>query len=339
MRNQPIKSGWGAVGSSTLPIPGDVESCMNELGIQILKITNNEVIARCPAHLERLGKEDGHPSWSVLVDDKLTADGDVIPAGTHSCFSCSFSGTFVSLVQYVLDYEIGDAEAWVRARGGKERAKKVLARRNASPAQTDTTKVINEASLALMDIPPREVLAKRNLSHESAIHYGVLWDASKSAWILPIRDPDTNKLRGWQVKNERIFKNQPYSVKKADTLFGLDVFDSDTIICMESPLDTLRLFSAGVVGGVATYGASVSTSQIDLMCIYADTIIIAMDNDSPGWAATKKIYSRAKGKVRIRVFNYNGMAKVKDPGDMTDAQILFGLREAIPAARMTRLRS
>jgi hypothetical protein len=71
---------------STLPIPGNVEKALIELGIEIMDAKDDEIIGRCPAHFDRLGKNDSHPSWSVVREDRVDSSGRITYAGTHNCF-------------------------------------------------------------------------------------------------------------------------------------------------------------------------------------------------------------------------------------------------------------
>ena len=47
--------------------------------------------------------------------------------------------------------------------------------------------------------PTPKALSARRIDLEAAQHYGVRWDPSDGAWILPIRHPDGDLL-GWQRK-------------------------------------------------------------------------------------------------------------------------------------------
>ena len=69
----------------------DMESVLDRLGIEIISITGDEIKAHCPAHLERKGKLDSNPSWSINAD-----------TGAHNCFSCHFRGNVHTLVSYIM---------------------------------------------------------------------------------------------------------------------------------------------------------------------------------------------------------------------------------------------
>ncbi|APC46364.1 DNA primase [Streptomyces phage BRock] len=319
------KSGWGSTG---IPIPGDVLGSLDELGIRVVRLGFGEAWALCPGHYERLGRENNKPNkWSINVD-----------TGQHSCFSCGFSGSFVSLVQEVLGYERSDAEEWVRDRGGVERVRRYL--QSASHGEQPVPRrEWNESRLALYGDAPHHARERRRISAGSLSHYGVLWDEENEQWILPIRDPETFELWGYQEKSEEgHFANRPARVHKSETLFGIDCFIGRTAILLESPLDCLRLYSAGIYGGVSSFGAKVSEAQMDLLFDVAEVIIIAMDNDEPGRLAAREIKEKylRSGKT-IKFINYDGI-EGKDIGEpnVTDVQIRQSILTATPMV-LTRL--
>lgn len=161
-----VRPGWAAL-RGTLPVPGDVRGALAELGITVIRETGDELVAHCPQHEQRTGKADRHPSWSALADDRVKDDGSVVPAGTFGCFACGYRGSFVRLVTDVLDLDVDDARAWVRARGGIERARRVLERAS-NPAPTIGRLPVTEASLALFTDPPAAALRGRRLTAEAA---------------------------------------------------------------------------------------------------------------------------------------------------------------------------
>lgn len=304
------KKGWkGYEDLSSNPVPGDMLTSLEEIGIRVIREVNDEILGHCPAHKQRTGKEDTHPSWSVNID-----------SGLFNCFSCGYTGTFVDLVVYMTEMSHGAAVAWTKARGGVEKVRKSLSQ-TVDTLQVDTTSVINEASLALFVDPPKKAREKRHLTLEACQHFGVLWDTKREMWIIPIRDPDTGVLLGWQEKNERYFRNKPYSMKKSTTLFGINEFPTGEVaVLVESPLDVVRLYGAGISGGLACFGSKVSKEQMSLLVMETDQAILAFDNDTAGWGATEDIRVKYRNDIGMRVLNYTGITAV-DIGKMSDAEI------------------
>ncbi len=301
---------------SLTPAPGDIAGALRELNI-VFHFADTEAVFLCPYH-------DDHKAGSFSVN---------LETGMNFCFSCGTGGGFVRVVQAVLGVSLGEADRWCRARrmknlGGTFRTFHETPRKSA--ASVDTTRQVNEASLALFTDPPDSALADRACSLDSARYYGVRWNPATGTWIIPIRDAENHRLIGWQEKGSdgRYFKNVPAGVDKSSALFGLESAVDGPLVLVESPLDVLRLFTSGVRGGVSSYGVHVSRRQLELA---ADTgvqsIVLALDNDSAGSGETARLVREFR-RLRVMVFNY-GRSRAKDPGDMTGTEIRWGLDNAI----------
>lgn len=304
-QRSPVSNGWASTGT---PIPGDVLACLEELGIEVARIVHEEAWALCPGHFERRGKYNNRPDkWSINTE-----------TGQHSCFSCGFKGSFVYLVQEVKGYDRSDAEQWVRSRGGVSRLRRILADpegRTGGLQGDDWVQPWNEARLALFDAPPHSALDGRRVSAGAVSHYGVLWDPKKNNWILPIRSPYTGELWGYQEKGEGWFCNKPGRVPKGDTLFGIEVLRGSTAIVLESPLDCLRLYTAGISGAVSSYGVQISDKQLDLLFDRAEIVIFALDNDTVGLNKMRSLRERyLRSGRRIKFINYSHIPEAKDLG-------------------------
>jgi DNA primase len=137
---------------------------------------------------------------------------------------------------------------------------------------------------------------------------------------------------GWQEKGtlERTFKNRPPGVQKSTTLFGVKTQLEDVAIVLESPLDCLRVHSAGFPGAVATFGAIVSEAQVRLIRASAK-VIAAFDNpnvDAAGKKASDQMRAYAsKYGINLFFFNY-GDSQKKDLGDMTNEEIRWGIENS-----------
>jgi hypothetical protein len=306
-------------------IPGDVLAALDELGIQIIRVTGEEATARCHMHYGRTGKDDTHPSWSCNVE-----------SGVFNCYSCGWKGTFPQIVCDVLGVSWDDAVEWVRQRGGIERVNKILGRGqyidDLVPEKPPVT--YTEADLALFTLPPARALTKRGLTVASCQEYGVLWDPSRGMWITPIRDAE-GSLLGWQEKNERYFRNRPYEVGKSKTVFGFHLLPpGGTAILLESPLDCLRLSSVGIPGAVSSYGAEVSDAQMQLLFGHCKLIVLALDNDRDGWKHAMELKRRYRGMGRRLAFYNYGDCDAKDPGDQSGDEIRYGVHRRLSPLRV-----
>jgi DNA primase len=294
----------------------EMTEVLSRLDIEVIGNRGDEIQAHCPAHVERTGKEDRNPSWYINAD-----------SGVHNCFSCGWKGSLYSLVSYVTGTDYDKATEWLGSSDG------LLAKFNRitreAQAKIEEPSRITESMMSAFTNVPLEVAKARGLSVVDCEVYGVRWDDRNNNWIIPIRDPISNKLLGWQEKghDRRYFKNVPSGVKKAVTLFGYNQYKRGDMIVVESPLDVVRLASVGITGGVATYGAIVSHPQFN-MIRGADRIIFAMDNDDAGRASSRALLNMChEFGAEAWFFDY-GSLDVKDVGGMSLDEIQSGLENA-----------
>jgi hypothetical protein len=279
-------------------------------------------------HLERTGKEDTRPSWSINEE-----------SGVHHCFSCGYKGTLLTLVAEIKEFtstwgrlDFDAAKEWLRSTIDVDfeyLAKQLEEARN-SYVPIPVPVGMGEARLAVFeDMPPEWALNARGLTEDGCAIYGVKWNKTNNSWITPIRDAESNKLLGWQEKSqtERFFRNRPTGVAKSKTLFGINAFKGGTMVVVESPLDAVKLSSLGIFGAVSTFGAAVSNDQLQLMK-RADKLIIAMDNDEAGRTASKDILDRSRKEgMECWFMSYNG-TDYKDIGDMPEDLVELCIRGA-----------
>lgn len=311
----------------------DVEAALSALGIDYT-IRNFEANALCPMHERVTGRADSNPSWFINIE-----------TGVHICFSCHYKGNLLQLIcdvhefyitvydgSYGYDYAAG--KSWL-ANAADTPVEKLLEHLQSIPKYIQPIPKpvpMSEARLAIFVDPPQEELNKRHITAEAAKQYGVLWDANKKAWVLPLREPFMKELMGWQEKGtvDRTFMNRPAGLQKSKTLFGIENQIEDTVIVVESPLDCVRIASAGISGAVAVCGSSISIDQVKLLR-YSERVIAAFDNpniDAAGKKASDEIraLSRKYG-INLLFFNY-GTSDAKDPGDLTDSEIQWGVDNA-----------
>lgn len=295
-------------------VPVDLETFLRALGISPARSSEDEVVALCPGHLARTGSEDHTPSWYINRE-----------TGRHYCHSCGYSGSIVNLCSDVLvTSNIFEINAFLREHGASlvDAVERIRTPKARPPAQP-----IAESQLAVFTHPPQRALKRRQLTADACAHHGVLWSAERKAWVLPIRELD-GTLLGWQLKSERIFRNVPRGVKKSVTLFGAHVFGGDTAILVESPLDAVRLTSEGYEGALASYGVTVSETQMKIIRELADKLILALDNDREGKRQMIQLIRTWAPRIPIFVLDYSRAEDCKDPGEMTSTQIRRALDNA-----------
>jgi len=307
----------------------EVYTVLVKLGIDAYE-HGHEISGHCPMHVERTGREDINPSWSVNAD-----------TGVHNCFSCGYKGSLLSLIcdlrDFKTDYGLSDYDAakeWLSSSINVDLPNliKQMEESKSSYIRLPTVVPMSEARLAVFTDPPEWALKARQVSVEACKKYSVKWSTSLNSWILPIREFETGNLMGWQEKGqlERHFMNRPTGLKKSKSLFGITTWSGGTMVVVESPLDAVKC------GGVALCGATVSDAQYELMR-KAEKLIIAFDNpavDPAGYKALEdfKVEARKRG-IEYWVFNY-GDSNAKDIGDMSMNAVRWGIDNAVHCVKL-----
>jgi DNA primase len=291
----------------------EMKDTLTRLGIEYYSERGYEIQAACPAHKDRTGHEDRNPSFYINAD-----------SGAFICFSCQWKGNVFTLVNYV--HGDVDANTWLNNGGGMSLRVRRLTKE--VPNIQEQT-YITESMLSAFVMPPIEVLKGRGITPSAAKTFELLWDARHKNWIIPIREVGTDKLLGWQEKgyDRRYFRNYPTGIQKSQALFGHAQYVEGDMIVVESPLDVVRLASLDIAGGVATFGALVSTLQFNLIR-GGNRVIFAMDNDEAGKTSTLKLYNLCKEMEKEAwFFNYNNL-NIKDIGGMSLNEIQYGIDNA-----------
>lgn len=280
------------------------------LGVEVKRESNNEIIACCPVHEKRTGKPDRSPSWSINAS-----------TGLWMCHSCGARGNLPQLIAEITgSYEsVASVYNLMLNAGMKQLTKE----------KTVEDKVTADwKSYMSFDKPPHEQLVKRRLKAVVADKYGIRWDTSKNAWIIPIISPN-GTLMGWQEKSQNRVVNQPVGVSKSETLFGIDRFSSRVAILVESPLDVVRFASSfNGVQCLASFGVQVSKKQLQLLEDSCDALIVALDNDEAGITVGKKLMTSLPSfRHGVKWMKYSH-TKAKDIGEMDDSELTIAVKQA-----------
>jgi DNA primase len=300
----------------------NIEELLAQLGIQVVNVGSREISCSCPFH------PDKHPSFSINSE-----------TGLWICYQCGASGTLEKLIQQVAGVnEPKELKTLVRH---MQRAKfRPAPRKSAEDAIKEGERLYIEpmdpyylyAKYSSFGTPPDWALEERMINRDAAQVYGLHWS---KGWIIPIWAP--RKMQdivldfwGWQSKRLDEVNNYPPGIKKSETLFGLTHIKGRTAVLVESPLDVVRMASAGI-DAVASFGAFVSKYQISLIEAKLDKVVLALDNDKVGKEQMARLYPKLRRKMPTSALLYP--EEVKDPGDMSDEQLV----EALPDGPDSRL--
>lgn len=292
--------------STTTAGTTDLVDFLTSIGVEIKRV-GQEISAKCPVHVARTGKEDRSPSWSMNAD-----------TGLWICYSCGAKGTLRQLATELTGKDDFEIITMMMETSVDRLTMPAIERK----PEVDINKYLSYGPV------PKRYLNSRNLSEEAAKKNGIRWNDENKSWIIPIVSYE-GELMGWQEKGTDFTLNHPTGVRKGQTLFGIERAQYPTTIVVESPLDVVRFESAfGGMNCLATFGAQVTSIQMQLLSLVSEKIIIATDNDKAGIDSAKSMFDRMpllKGGAYWLKYSHT---KAKDIGDMTDDE----LEEAIVGA-------
>lgn len=150
------------------------------------------------------------------------------------------------------------------------------------------------------------------------------WCEDKKKWV-PVPEIERSNL-GWDIAKYFTGPN----VARSEILLGFDAairwnkvfrIDQPVVIVTEGPLDAARWGAPAI----AQMGKFLSVRQADLIAQNFARVIYVMDSDSAGRQAAQKVEARFGGRVQIFIVQLPKLKsgtnlKVKDPGDLEDAQ-------------------
>lgn len=286
------------------PRPGDILAALHELGAAAdAKVSGGDIYVLCPYHDDR-----SVGSFAISLE-----------TGLNYCFACGNGGSFHRYLTASQGMSRTGARRWCLSR--------LIS--TTEPERPAGTRIeISEASLALFTEPPAHVLADKAVTAQACRALGILWDPAKSDWIFPVRDSWTGRLYGWQAKHGRYMSNRPDEIPVKSCLFGWgQVPPGGQVVLVESPLDTAVMHDAGYVA-VSSYGAVITDAQLELITGRCSSLVLALDDDKAGWKATDQIWRKLRS-IPVRVFSYGDAPLGKDPGELDDDSIRWGMENLL----------
>jgi hypothetical protein len=310
------------------PVPIDILGALTALGIDF-RVTGDEAKALCPSPEH----EDTTPSWSINLD-----------SGQHHCFSCGWGGGFVFLTMTLTGKGPKESKEWIRQR----KVRDVAEGKSRQQANRQTYAILTAADLWEYDYDyPEEELEYRGIDAYSALWFTLMWDHQRDGWIIPVRDT-MDSLIGYQFKPRHGTNgtaiNYPPNLKMVGRLFeGVDFIEGETLIVVESPLDVVRLYDMGFENVVALFGSSMDDEKAERIIEKFSKVILMLDDDNAGRMGVTRAIARLRG-TDVWVFAYDQIKKAgpyyvhgpvtdKDPGNLAEADVTWGIEHATPAFR------
>jgi DNA primase len=241
-------------------------------------------------------------------------------SGLFFCFGCQTTRSLIELIMHMTSRTYFETVRFIKSK----------------ETETDIEAVINKALHQLPDfVQYDELLIKRlnkqaldspramtyfegrRLTKESVIKFDLGFSEKQDSVVIPMQSPDGMSI-GFVARTieGKEFKNTP-GLPKSKILFNLHrVKASKIVYVVESSFDAIRLDQVGFPA-VATLGANVSSSQIELLKRYFTGVVLVADNDDAGMIMAERLTEKMGNLVTI----IRPDKRYKDIGDMTDDEI------------------
>jgi DNA primase len=241
-------------------------------------------------------------------------------SGLFFCFGCQTTRSLIELIMHMTNRTYFETVRFIKSK----------------ETETNIEAVVNKALHQMPDfIQYDELLIKRlgkqaidspramtyfegrRLTKESVIKFDLGYSEKQDSVVIPMQSPDGMSI-GFVARTieGKEFKNTP-GLPKSKILFNLHrVKASKIVYVVESSFDAIRLDQVGFPA-VATLGANVSSSQIELLKRYFTGVVLVADNDEAGAIMSERLTEKMGNLVTV----ISPDKKYKDIGDMTDDEI------------------
>jgi DNA primase len=240
--------------------------------------------------------------------------------GIFFCFSCHKACDLLELIMHTSGRTYFEAARYIKSKESNTTIEQDIDRQlKQEPEFVEfdefTVKRLNNAALE----SPRAVryYQGRMINKESVQKFQLGYSDKRDMLTIPVHSPDGMCVGfvGRSVEGKE-FKNSP-KLPKSKTLFNIHrVKTSRTVYVVESSFDAIRLDQCGMPA-VATLGASVNNTQIDLLQKYFNDIIVIADNDEAGSGMRDRLVEKLGPRVTVLQLD----KQYKDIGDMDDESI------------------
>jgi len=240
--------------------------------------------------------------------------------GLFFCFSCHKACDLTELVMHTSGRTYFEAARFIKSKESATDIESLVTRHlSKDPEFVEfdefTIKRLNTAATE----SPRAMryFTGRLITEESVRKFQLGYSDKRDMITIPVHSPDGMCVGfvGRSIEGKE-FKNSP-KLPKSKTLFNLNrVKTSRQVYVVESSFDAIRLDQCGMPA-VATLGASVNNTQIELLRKYFNEVIVIADNDEAGGNMKDRLVEKLENRVTVVQLN----KQYKDIGDMDDESI------------------
>jgi DNA primase len=273
-------------------------------GINVESEVTSDYLIFCPFH-------GNHRTPAGEVDKET---------GIFFCFSCHKACDLIELIMHTSGRSYFEAARYIKSKETSSSItdqidKQLYKEPEFVEFDEFTIRRLNNAALE----SPRAVryYQGRLITKASVQKFQLGYSDKMDMVTIPVHSPDGMCVGfvGRSVEGKE-FKNSS-KLPKSKTLFNLNrVKTSRSVYVVESSFDAIRLDQCGMPA-VATLGASVNSTQIDLLQKYFNEIIVIADNDEAGGNMKDRLVEKLGNRVTVIKLD----TKYKDIGDMDDESI------------------
>jgi len=274
-------------------------------GVTIQSEVDSDYIIFCPYH-----------------NNNRTPAGEVSKeSGLFFCFGCQQTATLQEIVMKMSNRSYFESLRYIKSKEQESDITQIVAKQLYTPptfVQYDEVIIKRLNSQALESPRAMRYFDGRLVTKLSVSKFNLGYSEKQDMVTIPVHSPEGMVIgfvgRSLEGKD---FKNTP-GLPKSKTLFNLHrVKANDRVYVVESSFDAIRLDQVGMPA-VATLGATISKSQVELLEKYFNEIYLIADNDEAGKSMSKKMIDKLKSRVSIITLD----TKYKDIGDMQDSDII-----------------
>lgn len=293
---------------STSSIEKAVFELLRGQNIEIHTQSSTEVAIYCPFH-----RNENSPACYINVK-----------TGLWQCFnpSCGKKGNFRQLYKHMTGKTYGREWVLDPVNLQRELNNALVISKEDQELSIDNVVVDYNSD----DVKNLSTITDRGYSLDILKYFEVGYSKVKERVVIPVRDSHY-KLVGLigratqDGQDPRYLYNKGF--RRADVLFNIqNAKHHESVIVCEGSLDAIKVAQAGYKNVVATLGAKISPNQVKMIKRFFDSITVFSDADDAGREMRRAIIDECCGKEIFTVEIPDGL---KDPGDMTEQQIIQAL--------------
>ncbi len=278
----------------------NIKKYLEEKGIEIIRDDGNEYACLCPFH-----NNANSPAFYINSS-----------SGLWICFnpSCAKRGSVRDLMTHY-----GDSSTFVREYTFED-IEKALEESEEVKHEEPWDDTLDKIRVRFPDEAIKvQYLLDRGFAQETLDHFEIGYSDKKKRIVIPIRDEHFHLVgfigRATDEVSEPKYLNSKGLPKKT-VVYNLSYAkEFEGVIVVEGCLDAMKVWQSGYPNVVATFGATVTEQQCDLLKRYFNTITVFADNDHAGYAMVDTLVKYC-GESDLHIVFYDD-PEIHDPGQMS----------------------